>query len=152
MDENVFKIYPLRLVGSPCPWLVSGLLSSLVYGIYCNMYTRDGHTQEQFYFCVGSFCLWYQKMRNLKIRWYCFLTFLEKNCSCFAKLHFFVKIRQKWPFMPKFRVLTEKRLILKFKFNRGPLLRFFWLEASINGNLQILIQLFFQFCLQIYFS
>ena len=39
MDENVFKKSPLRLVGSPCPWLVSGLLSSLVYGIYCNVYT-----------------------------------------------------------------------------------------------------------------
>ena len=34
-----FKKSPLRLGGSPCPWLVSGLLSSLVYGIYCNVYT-----------------------------------------------------------------------------------------------------------------
>ena len=41
-DENVFfKKYPLRLVGSPRPWLVSGLLSSLVYGIYCNVYTSQ---------------------------------------------------------------------------------------------------------------
>ena len=39
MDENVFKKSPLRLVGSPRPWLVSGLLSSLVYGIYYNVYT-----------------------------------------------------------------------------------------------------------------
>ena len=36
-----FKKSPLRLVGSPRPWFISGLLSSLVYGIYCNVYTSQ---------------------------------------------------------------------------------------------------------------
>ena len=36
-----FKKSPLRLVGSPCPWLVFGLLSSLVYGntVMCTLYS-----------------------------------------------------------------------------------------------------------------
>ena len=63
MDENVFKKSPLKLVGSPYPLLVSGLLSALIYGIHCNVYTVQFNVSTD-----NSLFVWLSRLAKPKLK------------------------------------------------------------------------------------
>ena len=58
-----FKKSPLKIVGSPCPWLVSGLLSSFIYGIYCNVYTVQCNVST-----YSSLFVWLSRLAKPKLK------------------------------------------------------------------------------------